>query len=330
MNAKCKMQNAKLPVGSRNNSHFSIRGSRFTPHNPGFSNNKGMALVLTLLVVAILTALVVEFAYGVYVSTSALHNWQTSQKLSVAARSAVILGSRLISENASQYSYTYPGLFELSQKIPFEDLDGTMSIRIEDENAKFNLNTLRGLSFTMGSDKGKAPYNSFVRLLKALGLKTDIADRISYWVDSGTEHRPSDGKSATKNATLDSVDELLLIPGIDREGYERLKPYVTIYSDKTININSADIPVLMSLSDSMTQEMADTIIKYRESAPFENISDITRLPGFGPAGTGLLGPIVVRGTAFHVIATAESGGIQRIIESVLDGSGKFVYYWKEI
>ena len=310
------------PQGTTRDSGFTVHGSRFT-------NNRGMALVLTLLVVAILTALVVEFAYGVYVSTSALHNWETSQKLSVAARSAVKLGSRLISENNALHpSYTYPGLFEISQKIPFEDLDGTISIRIEDENAKFNVNTL-GHPY-LGFDKDKDPYKSFVRLLNALNLNTDIADRISYWISSSTDHRPHNGGSATKNANLDSVDELLLIPGIDREGYERLRPYVTIYSDNTININSADSPVLMSLSDSMTREMADTIITYRANAPFEDPSDITRLPGFGPAGTGLLGPIVVRGTAFHVIATAESGGIRRIIESVLDGSGKIVNYWKEI
>ena len=48
-------------------------------------DNRGMALVLTLLVVAILSGMVVEFAYGVYISTNALHNWQTAQRLSLAA-----------------------------------------------------------------------------------------------------------------------------------------------------------------------------------------------------------------------------------------------------
>jgi hypothetical protein len=34
------------------------------------------------------------------------------------------------------------------------------------------------------------------------------------------------------------------------------------------------------------------------------------------------------GNAFHVIATAESSGIKRIVESVLEGST--VKYWKEM
>jgi type II secretory pathway component PulK len=288
-------------------------------------------LVLTLLITALLTALVIEFAYGVYVSTSALHNWATSQKLSVAAKSAVMLGSRLISQNASQYSYTYPGLLEMAEKSPFEDLEGTISLRIEDENAKFNLNTLRGLAVGFGTDKDKDPYTSFKRLLAALDLRADIADRVSYWIDSTSEHRPPDGKGASKGAPLDSVDELLLIPGIDADTYEKLKPYVTIYTDdKTININSADVPVLMSLSDAVTRQMADTIVRYRENTPFQNTSDIQDVSGFRSVGSDLQGHISVKSSAFRVTATAESGGIKRTIESVLDGSGRVVKYWKEI
>src|SRR3990172_7749332 len=101
----------------------------------GGRDNRGMALVLTLLVVAILTAMVVEFAYGVYISTNALHNWQTAQRLSLAAKSATRLGARLITQNAS----LYPGHMEITQRIPFDEIDGTISLRIEDENSKFNL-----------------------------------------------------------------------------------------------------------------------------------------------------------------------------------------------
>jgi general secretion pathway protein K len=269
-----------------------------------------MALVLTLLVVALLTALVAEFAYGVYVSTSALYNWATSQKLSVAAKSAVTLGSRLISENASQYPYTYPGLLEI---------------------AKFNLKTLGGLAVGFGTDTDKDPYNSFKRLLAALDLQPDIADRVSYWIDSTTEHRPPGGAAKSKNAPLDSVDELLLIPGIDADTYARLRPYVTIYGDKSININSAEIPVLMSLSASVSRQMADTIVRYREHTPFQNTAELSQVSGFGGSvGQQLQGYFRVKSSAFRVTATAESGGIRRTIESVLDGSGKVVQYWKEI
>jgi general secretion pathway protein K len=44
-------------------------------------NQSGIALVVTLLAVAIITAMVVEFSYGVYTGTNNLYNWRDSQRL---------------------------------------------------------------------------------------------------------------------------------------------------------------------------------------------------------------------------------------------------------
>lgn len=285
-----------------------------------------MALVLVLMIVALITAMVVEFAYGVYVNTNALHNWQTSQKLSLAAKSATRLASRLISDSGATGSpedtfmrdlYT-KGILQMSQKIPFEDLDGTIALRIEDENAKFNLNSL----------KNPGGYAFFVRLLTVLDLDPDIANKVSYWINSSTDHRPKNSVSIQpKNAYLDSVDELLLIPGIDRDSYDKLLPYVTIYGSGTsdsntfyINVNTADIPVLRSLADNTSEDLAARIISYRPLISLQSVPGIS--VGFGA------GHAVYSGNAFHVVAAAESGGIKRIIESVLQGNS--VLYWKEM
>ncbi len=295
----------------------------FTFHFSLFTNRSGMALVLVLLIVALITAMVVEFAYGVYVNTNALYNWQTSQKLSFAAKSATKLASKLITSNMLE-QYKTRSAFEMSQKIPFGDLDGTITLRIEDENAKFNLNSLK--------TRDDYPYESFKRLLKQLNLKPEIADMVSFWISADTTHRPGgaiDLKS--KNAALDSVDELLLIPGIDKESYGKLQPYVTIYGSGegmfSININTADVPVLMSLSDAITKDMAERVITYRQLTPFSLGTDIFRVSGFNinMINTSYL---TANGAAFHVFATAESNGIKRIIESVLQNNT--VQYWKEM
>jgi hypothetical protein len=39
-------------------------------------NQKGMALVVTLLALVLITAMVVEFSYGVYTGTQNLYNWR--------------------------------------------------------------------------------------------------------------------------------------------------------------------------------------------------------------------------------------------------------------
>jgi len=292
-------------------------------------NNRGIALVLTLMVVALITAMVVEFAYGVYVSTSALHNWQASQQLSLAARSATQLAARLIVEKtALTPTYTYPAVFENSQKIPFEEIEGTISIRIEDENARFNLNTLVSPN---GMIEDKDAYPAFIRLLNALNLKPEIADRIVDWIDSDSTPRVQGSEDGAKNRPLDSVDELLTIPGIDAEAFERLQPYVTIYGSRFFNINTASIPVLMSLPGDMDRGMAENIVHYRELTPLQKQSDILNVTGFTTAGYQMQGHFNVMSSTFRVVATATSGDIKRIIESVMDisGSVRTVKYWRE-
>lgn len=305
-----------------------MRHCQKAPNSPGhkhIQNNRGIALVLTLMVVSIITAMVVEFAYGVYVSTSALHNWQVSQELSLAADSATRLGARLVSEKAGLLSYTPPRAVEIAQKIPFEEIDGTIAIRIEDENSRFNINDL-----ATGSVFNQHAYETFVRLLKALDLRPDIADRVVDWIDTDSIPRIADSENLAKNAKLDSIDELLLIPGIGEDAFERLRPYVTIYGSNSININTAEVPVIMSLSDKIDKAMAANVVEYRERTPFQTPTEILQVGGFQSI-LGIQGYISVKSNTYRIVATASSGDIKRIIESVMDIAGptKTVKYWRE-
>ncbi len=55
-----------------------------------------MALVITLLVLVLLTAMVVEFSYGVYTGTNNLYNWRDAQRLSLMAKSGVSVTARIL------------------------------------------------------------------------------------------------------------------------------------------------------------------------------------------------------------------------------------------
>jgi len=66
----------------------------------------GMALVVTLLAVVLITALVVEFSYGVYTGTSNLYNWRDSQRLSLMAQSGVNVAARFLSKIKVYQTFT--------------------------------------------------------------------------------------------------------------------------------------------------------------------------------------------------------------------------------
>ncbi len=290
-------------------------------------NQNGIALLVTLLAVALITAMVVEFSYGVYTGTSNLYNWRDSQRLSLMAKSGINVSAKYLSEWIDTQSFTL-GAIELPVENPFEDFQGVITVKIEDECSKFNINTL---VYPRGDVKNPIAYDSFKRLLKTLSLKENIADRIVDWIDRDSVAELSDSEIGAKNADLISIDELLLINGITRKDYNTLLPYVSVYGSRDnliINVNGAEKPVLMCISDTITDELAQKIITYRTGMPFRNINEFNNF-----AGTSLgANQISVKGDNFRITATASSGGVRTVIETVLVKSffsSSVIKFWKE-
>ncbi len=297
------------------------------------TNERGAVLVLTLVVTALLVALVIEFAYGVHTTQEGLRNWTASQALSLAARSGIAVAAKTIADNQSRLSYTYPGTMEFPLEQALPGFEGKLSVRLEDENGKFNLNALVWPNGTANEAAGEGCR----RLLRRLDLDLSLADRIADWIDRDRAPRLSSTEDQAKNAPLDSVEELLGLPGMTGETYERLLPFVTVYGSplptaEIVNINSADIPVLLTLHAHLTPELAERLVRRRSSAPFERISDVMTVPGFeGALGQSLMHKIAVKAVHLRITAVAEEHGVRRIVACVAAaGSGGLaVLYWQE-
>src|SRR5271169_5685298 len=152
---------------------------------PVIRSEKGMVLVLTLMILVIITALVVEFCYDVYTTTSSLYNWKDAQNLSSIARSGITLSVKTINDAQNVYSYTYPGKVEIPVNNIVDGFNGTLTITIEDENSRLNLNSLIYPNGTLNSDA----YFAFRRLLKYLSVDEEIADWVADWIDKDSEPR---------------------------------------------------------------------------------------------------------------------------------------------
>lgn len=296
-------------------------------------SEKGMAVVLTLLIMAMITAMVVEFVYGVYTTNAGLYNWREAQKLSLAAKSGISLTTKIISENQNRYSYTYPGSIEMPVENILKGFSGKVVIRVVDENGKFNLNSLIWPNGTTN----ETAFDSFIRLLKNLNLDENIAYRVADWIDRDLEPRKRDSEEGAKNDYLDSVDELLLVKGIDSQAYDKLSPLVTVYGieqvyNNLININTASRAVIMSLDDNITEALAERVINYRALEPFNRVSDLVRVAGFeGPLGQSLMNKITVKASNFRITSVAEEDRIKRVIECVIvvKGDAFLIGYWQE-
>lgn len=220
-------------------------------HRPEKKNQQGVALILALLFVVVMTVIVVEFSYEAQVDASFAFNQGNDLEAYIAAKSAVALGMAQLAEHlvmlleapttaaGTQSMPMFSGEQYDSKEDPwaigrpFEPINNaTMRTTISDEYGKINLNAL------LDSSSGQAQERTF--LVEALRFffwtrldsnGEDPVDAILDWLDYDDDdnERPNGAEQdyymglerpyMPKNGPMDSLEELLLIQGITPEVY---------------------------------------------------------------------------------------------------------------
>lgn len=303
-------------------------------------SERGFALVLTLVITAILVALVTEFITEVYVDTSSRQYAVDAQQASLLAESGMTGSIKLLQRELGGQSYT-----SLQDRwatpLVLEEEKGSLRVTVEEENGKLSLNHVA----LPNGDFHKDYYPIALRLIKKLGLSPDQWDALADWVDEREEPHPGGAESAwymaqkppyqAKNNRLETLEELAMVKGFGGKPLEQLRPFVTVYADNQtaapININTAPKELLAVLADGMTDDLAQRIIDYRKTTPFQLISDLNKVPGMDPFYTGLQGLYTTKGSIYRLRAEATVNGTVRIIEAVVRPAGTkpTVLYWRE-
>ncbi len=168
----------------------------------------------------------------------------------------------------------------------------------------------------------------FLRLIKLLYIEEKIAYKIIDWIDWDSEEIIRGSETNAKNGKLHSVEELLQIDGVTDEIFRKLEPFITCYSDviTQININTAPKEVLMSLNESITNEIAQRIITRREVEPFRDLSELLKINGMTETiYQEIADKITVKSGVFKVVAFGEDSGVKKIMKFVFEGD-KLIFY----
>lgn len=287
------------------------------------ADQRGSALIVVLLLITVLTALVVEYAYDVYIDSSLLSNWGNAQRASMIAKSGQSLSSELINSIRGE-SYTAEKSIDLPPLADF-GAGTSLEIRIEDENSRFNINSI----IYPNGQTNKDALAFLKKLLESLNINPDISLMIADWIDPDSDPRLVNSELDLYNRPFWNEEELLLVEGIDIDTFDKIIPYITVFGDGQINLNTAEIPVLMSVHNDMTEDLAKRIVDYRESAPFETINQVQNVSGMDSIGVLIKGKnYTVKSGLFRITAKASVTEIVRTVETVVDSSLK-VHFWRE-
>lgn len=209
-----------------------------TPRPIRRENTEGVALLLALLFVVLLAVIVTDFMYSIQVEATLVsaqssdHQGYLAAKSGVATGMSILHADRLKDLDDSGAGGVYDGLDEpWAQKNSVSSYnEDVVNITIADEYGKINLNAL----IYENADGQEVEHPVLVPLLSELfmvtfGLENDPTDLILDWLDADDNERPNGAESgyyesletpfSCKNGPMDSIEELLLLPGISPELY---------------------------------------------------------------------------------------------------------------
>lgn len=160
------------------------------------------------------------------------------------------------------------GAFNLKGAESFLAFEGNFSSEIGEEDAKLNVNAFFSLPPTQKSyERLKSALYHLLLTDEFKGLfedkfrgAKDLAQNIADYIDKddaqnepGGQERGREGVGGglqvqMKNAKLLSMEELMMVPGMTEDIFQKLKPYLTVYgADEKIFVCRAKDPLVKSL-----------------------------------------------------------------------------------
>ncbi|WP_187426757.1 type II secretion system minor pseudopilin GspK [Geothermobacter ehrlichii] len=291
-------------------------------------NESGFALLLVLVIVALLSALVSDFAFSTLVDLRLAETFRDSARASSLARGGVTVARELLRQDNN--GWDAPESPDELWALPMEQVpvdDGFVSLRIRDLDGRIGLNRLVD---SLGNPN-VVMVDRFRRLCDELGLDRPeaLTDALIDWLDRDSDPRPEGAEDPyylalpnpyqAADAPLENLDELRRVRGFDARTLARLRPYVSARGGEKLNVNSAPAEVLLAWDGEMRPEAAETIIAERRKKPFRTLDEIRELIGvetFSALNRNL--DLDVGSRYFHVDSRAEIGDGNRRIEAVID------------
>jgi type II secretory pathway component PulK len=265
--------------------------------------DKGLALVVSLLVVALLAITVVDFTFSATIDRHMARNSLHALQASLLARSGVNIGEGFLlqdeDEQADAFSEEWcPEMRGNTCRIDAAllGLPAGMSVdvRILDERGKLNVNSARPVSWAECSrfddpeenNPLRSRFDSLGRLLASRGVSADAVEAYeTYWRNvceslgavssaqatpgafAASRERKQRAGEELRAHEFTSLDALTGIPGFTPATVRRLRHVLTAQPARSgkINANTAPRDVLAALFDD--EGLVEDLIARREEAP---------------------------------------------------------------
>lgn len=290
--------------------------------------NRGVALLTVLLVVALATTTAVAMASRQQLDIRRTENTLYQGQALMYLYGVESWSQQFLAEDRRNNQIDHTGEDWAVRLPPLPVEGGQVQGFLEDLQGRFNLN-----SINQPGDIGKLARERFERLLKQLDLNPNLLSTIQDWLDVDIDPRfpagaeddyylAQDPAYRTANQNMLSPSELLLLKDLDKEIYEKLYPHVNALPGATpININTASTEVLMSLADDVSKTDIESLIKKREDKAYESVEAFLAEDIFAGKNISLEG-LSINSDYFLLQAQADIGHLHQTLTSIFERDDK--------
>ena len=319
-------------------------------------DNKGIALIMTILIISLIVAVTLQFNTSMRSHLQAAVNLKDGIKLSCIAKSGFNCALAVLHEDISsgnmdtlREDWAYAKLFSENSTSLFTE--GRFTVDIKDLSGKIQINTL----IDKDGNYNNTQKNLFMRFLTSPEFALDpeevenIVDAIKDWIDTDNEttrfgaendyYQALEKPYPCKNAPIEFLEELLFVRGITKELFygsdekQGISKYLSPHGNGKININTANILILQSLSDDIDRERAEDMVAYREEED-NDLSDFEwykKVPGMADVSIpdNLL---TTSSTYFTITSEGLKGSMRKKIEATVERKEKTfqILSWKAV
>lgn len=246
----------------------------------GGKKQRGVALIIALILVALATILATKLSFdgflelrrttGVLAAEQALHFGLGAEALAADALIQDLQTSAQATTLAGTWAQATQPLPITPDNNPEGEPIGTMQGALEDMQGRFNLNSLARIGAD-GVTEDPLPLQQFQRLLASVGVEPKWAGLARDWIDQDDVVGNPDGAEDsvytsqtppyhTGNWPMMSPTELMNLPGFGADRYRKIAPYVTALPNANLAINLCTAPalVLESLVEGLNGEWSNS------------------------------------------------------------------------
>jgi general secretion pathway protein K len=300
---------------------------------------RGVALLMTLFAVTLLTILVVEFTYSTEVEAHLTRTAVAVTQARYLARAGAALAELALQVDLAEKTKDPPARPPVetlndpwARPFPPQSLGdgvGEAGFRIEDAAARFNVNALApGPGVNPVSLESRKML--FQGILTIAGLDVNLLFPLLDWLDPDDDVTSKDGAESEyyqtlpvpispRNGKVLQVEELLLIRGwsdLTREQWAAVRPMLVALprGDLKVNVNTASELLLTALLTAVDDApAAKAIIQRRDKEPFVALADLDEVPGWSQVPQQVRSIFDVRSQIFTVHGIGVAAGIARSV-----------------